>query len=330
MFVMDMRPVAIPYGAYWSTPFAKWQGALSHLHSILFAAHVAKGALVRRAIDPSAFDTGVLGTTIPQRGAFYGVPWLMGVLGAPQAHGPTVSQACATGVRSMAVAAAEVAAGAGDTVLVTCADRVSNGPLLYYPDPTGPGGHGEHEDWVLDNFSRDPFAELAMVETAENVARKYRIETAEQNEVTLLRYAQYEDALAGDRAFQRRYMDLPFDVPDAKFRRVTATMHGDEGVHGTTAEGLAKLRPVIEGGTVTYGGQTHPADGCAAIVVTTPERARALRRGPIDVSVLGFGAARAKTGYMPESPIPATERALQPPGCASGTWTRSSRTTRSW
>ncbi len=313
-----MRATAIPYGAYWSTPFAKWQGALSHLHSLLFAAHVARDALARRGIDPAVFDGGVLGTTVPQRGAFYGLPWLMGELGAPQAHGPTINQACATGVRTLATAAADIAAGACDTMLVTCADRVSNGPMIYYPDPSGPGGHGVHEDWVLDNFARDPFAKLAMVETAENVARKYQIGTAEQNEVTLLRYAQYADALAQERAFQRRYMDLPFNVPDAKFRRVAATMAGDEGVHGTDAEGLAKLRPVIEGGTVTYGGQTHPADGCAAIVMTTPERARALQRAPIAITVLGFGAARAEKGFMPESPIPASERALKAAGLAIG------------
>ena len=313
-----MRSTAIPYGAYWSTPFAKWQGALSHLHSLLFAAHVARDALARRQIDPAIFDGGVLGTTVPQRGAFYGLPWLMGELGAPQAHGPTINQACATGVRTLATASAEIGSGGCDTMLVTCADRVSNGPMLYYPDPSGPGGHGVHEDWVLDNFARDPFAKLAMVETAENVARKYQIGTAEQNEVTLLRYAQYADALADDRAFQRRYMDLPFAVPDAKFRRVTATMAGDEGVHGTNAEGLAKLRPVIEGGSVTYGGQTHPADGSAAIVVTTPERARDLQRAPIAITVLGFGAARATVGFMPESPIPATQRALDAAGLQIG------------
>ncbi len=313
-----MRSTAIPYGAYWSTPFAKWQGALSHLHSLLFAAHVARDALARRQIDPAIFDGGVLGTTVPQRGAFYGLPWLMGELGAPQAHGPTINQACATGVRTLATASAEIGSGGCDTMLVTCADRVSNGPMLYYPDPSGPGGHGVHEDWVLDNFARDPFAKLAMVETAENVARKYQIGTAEQNEVTLLRYAQYADALADDRAFQRRYMDLPFAVPDAKFRRVTATMAGDEGVHGTNAEGLAKLRPVIEGGSVTYGGQTHPADGSAAIVVTTPERARDLQRVPIAITVLGFGAARAAVGFMPESPIPATQRALDAAGLQIG------------
>ena len=47
-----MLRAEIPYGAYWSTPFARWQGSFAHLHSIEFAAHVAKGELARRAIAP--------------------------------------------------------------------------------------------------------------------------------------------------------------------------------------------------------------------------------------------------------------------------------------
>ena len=50
----------IPYGAYWSTPFAKWQGSFAHLHSIEFGAHVAKAELAKRDIAPTAFDFGVL------------------------------------------------------------------------------------------------------------------------------------------------------------------------------------------------------------------------------------------------------------------------------
>ena len=56
----------IPYGAYWSSPFTKWQGRLSHLHSIEFAAYVAKKELKKRSISPEVFDYAVLGMTVPQ------------------------------------------------------------------------------------------------------------------------------------------------------------------------------------------------------------------------------------------------------------------------
>ncbi|MBN9460434.1 MAG: thiolase family protein, partial [Burkholderiales bacterium] len=55
----------IPYGAYWSTPFARWQGSFANLHSIEFAAHVARAELARRRIDPKVFDYGALGLSVP-------------------------------------------------------------------------------------------------------------------------------------------------------------------------------------------------------------------------------------------------------------------------
>ena len=66
----------IPYGAYWSTPFCKWQGSLSSLHSLEFAAWVAKRELAKREIAPEIFDHAVLGTSVPQKHSFYGVPCL--------------------------------------------------------------------------------------------------------------------------------------------------------------------------------------------------------------------------------------------------------------
>ncbi len=314
-----MTPVNIPYRAYWSTPFAKWQGSLAHLHSIRFAAHVAKHALVKRGIDPAVFDYGVLGLTVPQPACFYGLPWLMTQLGAPQVGGPTISQACATGARSLAACCAEIESGGASVALAISGDRVSNGPQLYYPNPAGPGGAGTHESWVLDNFARDPATMQAMVQTAENVAARFGISREAQDEVTLQRYAQYADALANDRAFQRRYMDLPFDVPDERLRHTQSVLEGDEGIHQTTAEALARLKPVTPGGTVTYGGQTHPADGSAAIVLTSAERQAELSADPaVVIRILGFGQARAEPAYMPAAPIDATHRALAITGLTIG------------
>ena len=272
--------VAMPFGAWWSTPFARWQGAFAELHALRFAAHVAKAELAARGIPAEAMDFGVLGTTVPQQGAFYGAPWVLGEIGAGAVAGPTISQACATGARVLAVAADEIARGNSEVALALAADRVSNGPQIYYPAPGGPGGSGAHEAWVLDNFARDPFAGCAMIDTAENVAAEAGVTRQEQDALTLRRYEQYGDALAGDRAFQRRYMTLPFPVPDARFRKIVAELPGDEGIHATTREGLAALEPVREGGTVTHGGQTHPADGSAGAILCAPGRARELARDP--------------------------------------------------
>jgi acetyl-CoA acetyltransferase len=309
----------IPYGAYWSTPFARWQGSFAGLHSVEFAAHVARRELARRNIDPKVFDYGALGFSVPQRHSFYGLPWLTGLIGAEGVGGPTLMQACATGVRTVLAAAQEIQVGMASTALVVNADRTSNGPHLYYPNPRGPGGTGTAEDWVMDNFGCDPLGGHSMLATAENVVKKHGFTTAEQHEVVLRREQQYGEALADGAAFLRRFMTLPFEVPAPGFKKTAATLEGDEGVSQSTVEGLAKLKPVLPGGTVTYGAQTHPADGNAAIILATRERARELSTNPkITVRLRGFGQARAALAHMPEATVPAAQRALAQAGRGIG------------
>ena len=290
----------IPYGCYWSTPFARWQGAFANLHSVEFAAQVARAELARRDIAPQTFDHGVLGLSVPQKHSFYGLPWLAGMAGVGHVAGPTVMQACATGVRALLAGAQEIQQGLAQASLTVTCDRTSNGPHLYYPNPRAPGGTGAHEDWVMDNFSCDPLGPHAMIRTAENVAKKHRISAAEQHEVVLMREAQYRKAADG---FHARFFAK--DTP----------LRTDEGVRASTAEGLAKLKPVVEGGTVTYGAQTYPADGNAAVVLAAPEIAKKLSKdAAIRIRLLGFGQARAELAYMPEAPLAAAKRALDQAG----------------
>ena len=301
----------IPYGAYWSTPFTRWQGSFANLHSIEFAAHVAKAELAKRKIDPKAFDYGVLGFSVPQKHSFYGLPWLAGLIGAPQVGGPTLMQACATGARTLLAAVQEIEVGLASSALVINCDRTSNGPHIYYPNPRGPGGTGAAEDWVMDNFNCDPLGPHAMLATAENVAKKHGIATEEQHAVVLRREEQYRHALDNDSAFLKRFMTLPFDVPAPGYKKTANTRSGDEGITTSTQEGLAKLKPVMPGGSVTFGGQTHPADGNAALVVTTREKARELASDPkIAVRLHGFGLARVALAHMPEATVPAAKQAL--------------------
>ncbi len=301
----------IPYGGYWSTPFARWQGAFSNLNSLQFAAQTLRQELANRKIPVDAIDHGVLGFTVPQKHSFFGLPWVTGMAGLANVGGPTVMQACATGARALLAAAQEVEVGTCRAAVAITCDRTSNGPHIYYPNPRGSGGTGTSEDWVMDNFGNDPLGKHSMMRTAENVANRHQITTAEQHAVVLRREAQYRDALANDCSFQKRYMSLPFAVPDPSFRKTVATLASDEGINFSTAEGLAKLKPVMEGGSVTFGGQTHPADGNAAIIVATPENAKQMSRDPkIRIRLLGFGAARAELAYMPEAPIPAARGAL--------------------
>jgi acetyl-CoA acetyltransferase family protein len=309
-----MAHAFIPYGMYWSTPFAKWQGSIGHLNSLRLVANTGKQALAAKNFPTERIDLGILGHTNPQLGSFYGLPYVTGLMGLENVAGPTVQQACATSARVMQMAAAEVADGSAQCALLITTDRLSNGPVVYYPDPTAPGGTGHTERWVLDNFAHDPYAKNAMIDTAENVVARFGVSIAEQNEVALARYVQYQAALADDRAFQRRYMvDVP--ITDAGFRKQSGLLSADEGIFPTTAEGLAKLKPVKPDGTVTFGSQTHPADGNAGMIVTTAALAREVSADPkIQVEVLGFGQARVEKGHMPMAVAPASLEALKNAG----------------
>ncbi|MEK6752015.1 MAG: thiolase family protein [Chloroflexota bacterium] len=303
----------IPYGGYWCSPFARWQGSFANLHTIKFAADVARKALEARNISPKTFSNVYLGMTIPAAQSFYGAPWLAGMIGAEGATGPVFSQACATSARVIGSATQSVETGSSDSILCITADRTSNGPHLLYPNPNNPGGRGDAEDWVWDNFNRDPFVGNTMLQTAENVAKESVITTTEQHEVVLMRYAQYQKALENDAAFHKLYM-TPVEVnPSGK--KVIATVTDDEGIFPSTVEGLAKLKPVMPDGTVTFGGQTFPADGNAGMIVTTQEKARELSKdSKIEIQILSFAEGRTAKGFMPKANVPAVRGALAQSG----------------
>jgi len=89
----------------------------------------------------------------------------------------------------------------------------------------------------------------------------------------------------------------------------------DEGVTPSTAEGLARLKPVEPNGVLTFGAQTHPADGNCGFIVTTRERARELSADPhMEIQILSYGFSRAKRAYMAQAPVPAAEMALRNAG----------------
>ena len=305
----------VPYGAYWSTPFSKWQGSLSHLNAIVLAADTAKRALAERKIAVGSIDSVALGMTVLQKHQLYGGPWLAALGGWESITGPTISQACATGARTVAQAAAEVDASGEHTVLAVTADRCSNGAHVYFPNPQGPGGTGDKEDIVMDSFANDPWAKNSMIQTAENVAAESGITREQQDECTLVRYHQYQRALAEDGAFQKRYMILPFEVKDASGRKTIATLASDEGIFTTTKDGLAALKPVMPNGTVTFGSQTHPADGNCGLVVTSRDRAKAMSKdASVEVQLCAYGQGRAKKGFMAMATVPAAKAALEAAG----------------
>jgi acetyl-CoA acetyltransferase len=306
----------IPYGGYYSTPFARWQGSMANVNAITLGAETTKRWMAGKNWDPKVLDYLILGITIGQPKLFYGGPWASALIGATDIPGCIISQACSTSTTGINQAAMGVETGMHEAAYCLMVDRTSNGPHTIWPNPQGPGGQVESEDWVMDHFSLDPWAGGAMIQTAENVAEEAGIQREQCDAVTLRRYEQYQDALADDGAFQKRYM-FPVEIRISKKKSITIT--ADEGVMETTADGLAGLKPVLPGGVHTFGAQTHPADGNCGLTVATRERAKELSSDPgVEIQVVSFGYARTKKGFMAMAVVPAVKMALEKAGLGIG------------
>jgi acetyl-CoA C-acetyltransferase len=140
-----------------------------------------------------------------------------------------------------------------------------------------------------------------MLATAERVASQGGFGKAEVDAVTARRWEQYEQALDG---FQKRWM-VPITVGS---KRKPAEIDADWGIRPAPLETLEGLPAVVDGGATSYGSQTHPADGCAGLIVTSERPAGACAR------VLSSGFARVARGEMPKAPVPAAATALSHAG----------------
>ncbi len=304
----------VPFRGYYSSPFCRWQGSLANENAIVLGATTANRWFKHRKIDPTVIDYLYFGFTVVQHHIFYGHTWAAAMLveGKKDLPALLVSQACTTAVTCIYLAATSIELGAYQTGFALVSDRCSNGPHIVWANPLGPGGELESENPVMDNFNRDPWPGLKMIQTAENVAKEIGATKEECDAVALRRYEQYLDSLANDRAFQKRYM-FPVEVKIGK--KETKLVDQDEGIIHTTAEGLAKLTPVEPGGVHSFGAQTHPADGNIGMIVTTREKAKELSADPkVEIQILSYGFARAKKGFMAQAPVPAAEMALRDAG----------------
>ncbi|HOO90111.1 MAG TPA: thiolase family protein [Syntrophales bacterium] len=304
-----LEKVYIPYKGYWSSPFCRWQGKLAGEDAVHCGAATAKKFFELRGYTADMFDSLVLGTTVPQKQWFFAPPYFATMMGNPRISGPLIAQACATSAVSLNYGANTVEAGTHAKVLVATTDRCSNSPSLLWNNPRGMGGQPVYESWMVDGFNTDPVAQVSAAQTAENVGQEHGVTKEESDAMAVSRYQKYTDSLKNDREFQKRYM-IGVDVKIS--RKETIVVDEDEGVIPCTEEGMAKLKPVIPGGILSFGAQTHAADGNAGMIVTTKEGADEMSADKnVTIQVLSYGYARAKQAFMAAAVTPCAEMALK-------------------
>ncbi len=298
----------IPYGTWGSSYFPAWQtSALAEVNIGQFAGEAMARILSLRRVPQSELDTLVTGSTIPWHWKFWGSPLVAGCAGRRIA-GFHLEQACATGLQAVLAAGAQIQTEDADAAGVLTFDRTSDSPVGVFPERRAYQRTIPLSD-VWDNFGFDPGTGRAMIETAGLAARKYRCSRAEVDEVAFHRHQQYFEAKASgflDRALVQ--LDL-LTVQGRPLGRIDA----DLGVRRYTLDELRSQRELDT--CVTGGTQTHAADGMATLLVTTPEKARALSARPeVEIEFVAKAEVRTSPSLMPEAPALAVRRILSRTG----------------
>lgn len=294
----------IPYGTWGSSYFPAWQTSpLAEVNIGQFAGEAMARILALRRVPTHQLDYLILGSTIPWHWKFWTAPMVASCLGRRIA-GYHLEQACATGLQAVVAAAAEVEGGSSEVVGVLTFDRTSDSPVGVFPERRSYQRTVPLAD-VWDNFGFDPATGKAMIASAGLAARTHRVDRREVDEITVLRYEQYFDAKR--RGFLDRVL-VPLEVLNLQ-GKLLGRVDDDLGVRQLS---LAALRAMRELDTcVTSGSQTHASDGMAALLVTTPEKARELSPRPeVEITLLAKAEVRTRPSMMPEAPALAVRKLL--------------------
>lgn len=298
----------IPYGTWGSSFFPAWQtSALAEVNIGQFAGEAMNRILGIRRVPKYELEYLIIGSTIPWHWKFWNAPLVASCFGhrIPGFH---VEQACATGLKAVLLAAAEVDSGAYDVVGVLTFDRTSDSPVGVFPERRAHQRTIPLSD-VWDNFGFDPATGKAMITTAGHAARKYHLDRREVEDLTFCRYQQYFETKAS--GFLERLL-VPLDVLDVQGRRL-GRIEDDLGVRQLTLDGLRQMRALDT--CVTTGTQTHASDGMATLLVTSPEKARHLSPRPeIVIQLVAKAEVRTHPALMPEAPTLAVQKLLAKTG----------------
>jgi len=287
-----------------------WRGAFNMTHGATLGGHVVKAAVERAGVDPAEVEDVIMGCAAPE-GATGGNIARQIVLraGLPvSTAGVTVSRQCSSGLQAIAMAAHRVIVDlvpvmvAGGVESISCVQNEIN-------------QHMREEVWLRAN---KPQVYWGMLQTAEQVAKRYKIPREPQDE-----YGVQSQQRAAAAAAAGKFNDeiVPMTVTmgmadKASGRMFTkeVTIAADEGIRAdTTLEGLARIKPVFAGGVIAAGNASQFSDGASACVVMNAKLAE--QRGLTPLGIFrGFAVAGCEPDEMGIGPVFAIPRLLERAG----------------
>lgn len=296
------------------TAIGSFNGALAPVSAVDLGSIVLREAMARAGISGDNVDEVILGNVLqaglgqnPARQALLksGIPDTVSAY--------TVNKVCGSGLKSVALAAQAILAGDAQTIIAGGMENMSQAPYLM--DSKARWGYRLGDGQLFDVILKDGLIcathDYHMGITAENVAKEYGISREAQDALAL---ASQQKAVAAISSGAFAQEIVPVTV---KNRKGDITVDTDEFPKaGTTAEGLAKLRPAFsKDGTVTAGNASGINDGAAALVVMSESRAKQLGLTPL-ARIRGYASGGVAPALMGMGPVPATLHVLKKTGLA--------------
>src|ERR1700686_2733373 len=290
------------------TPIGKFGGSLASMSAVDMGVFAAKAAMERACIQPEQVEETIFGNARQAGGGPNPARQISIRSGVPQeVPSYTVNQACASGLKSIALGYQEIATGNLDCVLAGGTESMSR--LPYYLDGARWGYRLGNQE-LVDGMYRDgffcPLAKMLMGETAEVLAEQYKITREEQDA-----YALCSQTLAAAAVESGRF-DSELTPVTLERKKGTQNFSRDEHLFlGATMEKLAKLSPVFsKDGTITAGNSSGITDGAAAVVLGSEEFIKKNNLRPL-ARVMAVTSAGVDPRVMGIGPVPALRKMEQ-------------------
>jgi acetyl-CoA C-acetyltransferase len=288
------------------TPIGKRNGSLSGMHAAEILGAAQRGIVERSGIDPALIEQ-LAGGCVTQAGEQSNnvtrTAWLHA--GLPQQTGClTLDAQCGSAQQAVHVIAGLIAAGAIDVGLACGVEAMSRVPLG--TAAMACGASPRPASWTIDMPNQ--------FDAAERIAKRRGLTRADLDSFGLRSQKNAARAWAAG-YFDREVIGVKAPVLDGERQPTseTATVDTDQGLRETTAEGLARLKPVLDGGLHTAGTSSQISDGAAAVLLADERRARDLGLRP-RAKIVAQCLIGDEPYYHLDGPIAATERVLRRSG----------------